>query len=286
MIAGDMVSQEPLISVIIPAYNVEIYIEQCVRSIEKQSESNTEIIIVDDGSTDSTGVKLDQLAETNNRVRVIHQKNSGVRIARNLGLEAAKGKYITFVDADDFLAPDYLTYMVHLIKRDNSDFALSLNYFTKKEEEQVKQNSYKLIKPEEAVALLLSPRVIVGCWNKIYKRSFLDDHNLRFNTDLFYGEGLFFITMAAQAANHVAVGNHKSYYYRRNNKTSATTKFKLDSIYNGERAIDRIEKGLKVDSEGIQHMLLLHRAIYYIGAIVKLEEHKKYGRTEKEPVLS
>lgn len=288
MSAGDMAFQKPIISVIVPAYNVEDYIEKCIQSIENQAEKNIEIIIVDDGSTDSTGVLADKLAETDGRIRLIHQYNSGVSKARNTGLDAAKGHYITFVDADDFLAQDYLTYMLHLIRKDDSDFALSVNCFTKQGEEQVEQSRYMLLKPEETVALLLSPRVIVGCWNKVYKRRFLNDHMLRFNTDLFYGEGLYFITMAAQAANHVAVGNHKAYYYRRNNQTSVTTKFKIESVYNGEKSIEQIERDLKIDSKGIQHMLLLHRSMYYIGAIVKLEENKKTGeyRTEYDRWLS
>lgn len=99
---------------------------------------------------------------------------------------------------------------------------------------------------------------------------------------MFYGEGLYFITMAAQAADNVAVGNRKTYYYRRNNQTSATTKFKIESVYNGKKSIDRIENDLKVQSDGIQHMLLLHRSMYYIGAIVKLKEHGEVRKNRKD----
>lgn len=104
----------------------------------------------------------------------------------------------------------------------------------------------------------------------MFSRKLLNDKRIRFATDLFYGEGLHFITMVAQKANCVAVGNQKVYYYRRNNALSATTKFKIESVYNGEKSINRIEKGLTVSGDNISDMLLLHRAMYNIGAITKL----------------
>ena len=267
------VLQKPIISVIIPAYNVEPYIEQCIKSIECQTLKNIEIIIVDDGSIDSTASIVSRLYYEDNRIKLIKQNNSGVSEARNKGLEQASGDYVTFIDADDFIESDFLDYMMHLIKKDDSDFALSLNCFTKKGETQVDKEDYRLITPEKAVALLLSPRIIVGCWNKIYRRVFLVENKIKFSTDLFYGEGLYFITMVAQKANHVAVGNHKAYYYRRNNQTSATTKFKIESIYNGEISINKIRNDLKINSSDIEHMLLLHQCMYSIGAAVKLEEN-------------
>lgn len=268
----------PLVSIVIPAYNVENYISQCINSCVKQSICQIEIIVVDDGSTDSTGEILEEWSQKDSRIKIIHQDNGGVSVARNSGIDNSSGDYITFVDGDDFLATDYIAYMLQLIQKDDSDFGISLNCYTKNGEKQVRQEEYNVIKPEEAVTLLLSPRIIVGCWNKIYKRNFIDREQLRFSTDLFYGEGLSFITSVAQKSNHVAVGNRKTYYYRRNNQTSATTKFKIESIYNGERSIERIEENLLFHTEPIQHMLLLHRSMYYIGAIVKLEE---YGMVKK-----
>lgn len=92
----------------------------------------------------------------------------------------------------------------------------------------------------------------------------------KFRTDLFYGKGLYFITMAAEAANHVVVTNYKGYYYRRNNYASATSKFKIDSVYNGEKSINEIERDLPRKTKSIEMMLILHRSMYSIGAITKL----------------
>ena len=95
----------PLISFIIPVYNVEKYLAQCIESVLVQSHDNIEIILVDDGSTDKSGEICDNFSKTDNRVRVIHQENRGASAARNAGLGIAKGNYIAFIDSDDYVSP-------------------------------------------------------------------------------------------------------------------------------------------------------------------------------------
>ena len=107
-------NNNPLISIIVPCYNVERYVEQCIRSIMGQSYKNIEIITVDDGSPDNSSQILDKLANEDSRIKVIHKQNAGVSAARNSGLDVATGDYVVFVDGDDYLAPDYVDYMLQL----------------------------------------------------------------------------------------------------------------------------------------------------------------------------
>lgn len=264
------VTKEVAVSVVVPAYNVENYIEQCALSVLNQSYPCCELIIIDDGSTDGTPQILDKLADRNDCIRVIHKENAGVSAARNTGIDMANGEYIVFVDGDDYLAPDFIEYMVGMAKKTGSEFCLSQNCFTHKNECKTEMEELDVLNSADATALLLSPIVIVGCWNKMFSRQLLINEQIRFATDLFYGEGLHFITTVAQRANCVAVGNQKVYYYRRNNALSATTKFRIESVYNGEKSIDRIENELTVSGDNVRDMLLLHRAMYNIGAITKL----------------
>ena len=99
------------ISVIVPVYNVMAYLTRCVDSIRKQTYRNLEILLVDDGSTDGSAGLCDELADSDPRIRVIHQKNSGVSAARNAGIQEACGEYVLFTDSDDYVAVDYLEKM-------------------------------------------------------------------------------------------------------------------------------------------------------------------------------
>lgn len=273
---------EVLVSIIVPAYNVERYIEKCLFSILKQTHRNIEVIAVEDGAIDRTGQLLDEIAQTDGRLRVIHQPNAGVSAARNAGLKVACGEYIIFVDGDDYLAPDYVEYMLNLACETGAEFCISTCCYTRDGEEQTKNEYVKTLSPEDATALLLSPEVIVGCWNKIYKKTLLDEHGLWFSTALFYGEGLSFITTAAQKSNCMGVGNRKVYYYRRNNEVSATTKFNIEKIYNGEKSIKAIEQNLTVHSKKVQTMLKLHLSMFYLGAAVRIRAHSLKKRYRKD----
>lgn len=261
----------PLVSIIIPAYNVGRYIEDCILSIVRQSYNNIEILVINDGSTDETHDIIDKLATTDERIVPIHQQNVGVSAARNIGIEISKGEYLVFVDGDDYLSTDYVEYMLKLVRKTGGELCLSLNCFTKDNESQVQHEFIKVLPPEDATALLLSPRVIVGSWNKIYKKSVLVDNNLTFSTNFFYGEGLYFYTTFSQLCNKVGIGNRKIYYYRRDNYDSATTKFNIKSLINGDLAIDEIRKKLRLQAPIIYTMLDLHKCLFNMGAVVRIK---------------
>ena len=261
-----------LVSVIVPTYNFGSYIEGCIESILNQTYANIEVVVVNDGSTDESKVIIDSYASKDSRIRAIHKLNEGVSVARNFGLDAAKGDYVIFVDGDDYLSADHVEYMLNLVKKNDAQFGLSLNCFTKQDEPQSKETEERVLSSNAAVELLLSPRVTVGCWNKIYSKKLLDNHSLRFSTDLFYGEGLHFITRVAQKSNRVAIGNRKVYYYRRNNYASATSKFSVEKLRNGERAIEMIAKEVDLQDSGVRNMLEWHRAQFKMGIIIRLLE--------------
>ena len=160
----------PKISVIIAAYNVEKFIKQCVESVLQNTYNNFEIIVVNDGSTDSTESVCNSLL-ADSRVHLISQNNAGVSAARNAGIRQATGEYITFIDGDDFVAKDYLSYFWSLVEATSADFCISKYCFKNQGEHQTQDIKIEDYSNLDAAALLLSDVVVVGCWNKIYKRS-------------------------------------------------------------------------------------------------------------------
>lgn len=263
--------EKGLVSVIVPAYNVEKYLKYCIDSIIKQTYQNIEILIVEDGATDSTPDLADECAARDSRINVIHKKNEGVSIARNIGIDESHGEYIVFVDADDFLAPDYIEYMLSIAQKTGAEFCLSKNCYTKAGEKQIENDRIEKLSSEDGTALLLSPRVIVGCWNKMFKKSFLIEKEMRFSSNLFYGEGLSFITTASQKTQSIGVGERKVYYYRRNNEMSATTKFDIEKMRNGEKALQVIKDNLTIRTKKVETMWELHMCTFCLGALTKIE---------------
>ncbi|HEL7541574.1 TPA: glycosyltransferase, partial [Enterococcus faecalis] len=114
----------PKISIIVPVYNVEKYLEKCVRSILAQTFTDFELILVDDGSPDSSGAMCDQFAEQDERVKVIHKENGGLSDARNAGIEIATGEYLGFVDSDDYIADDMYELLYTNIVKEDADLSI------------------------------------------------------------------------------------------------------------------------------------------------------------------
>ena len=122
--ANPPISAGPKVSVIIPAFNVSAYLEDAVGTVQRQSYQNLEIVIVNDGSTDDSGAIADRIARKDRRIRVIHKQNGGLGAARNTGLAATSGEYVTFVDSDDQLTPRAIEVLVESLERTGSEFAI------------------------------------------------------------------------------------------------------------------------------------------------------------------
>ena len=160
---------KPLISIIVPVYNVQDYVLKCLESLIKQSYSNIEIIVVDDGATDQSGKICDEYAKKDERVRVFHKKNGGLSSARNYGIKKAKGEYICLVDSDDYVKGDFVEKMVKAILEKNADIAVcGYNHEIPKAE---------ILTGKEATMRLLIKQnnMEIIAWNKIYKRELFDD---------------------------------------------------------------------------------------------------------------
>lgn len=179
-----------LVSIIIPVYNAEVYLQRCVTSLLRQTYKQIEIILVDDGSPDNSGTICDEYAKIDKRVRVIHKANGGAATARNKGLDEARGKYICFVDADDYVSCEYIETLYNLLVENNADIAQCDYLLTFKGDSQMPQEK-KIISNYTAIEMLKLFQIendfrikIVVVWNKIYKREIFDD--IRFPEGIIY----------------------------------------------------------------------------------------------------
>lgn len=173
--------QNPLVSIIVPVYKVEQYLDRCVQSIISQTYKNIEVFLVDDGSPDNCGKMCDEYAEKNPCIHVIHQENQGLSAARNNAVPYTKGDYLTFIDSDDYVHCDYVGYLVNLLIKTNADISICRNSIFYETQEgkkaDVTDDTYELLTPVETLKrMCYTEGFSVSAWAKMYKRELVEKY--------------------------------------------------------------------------------------------------------------
>lgn len=237
--------KKDLVSIIVPVYNVEKYVSRCVESLLVQKYNNIEILLVDDGSTDKTGKICDKYAELDHRVRVFHKKNGGLSDARNYALDRIKGKYVTFVDGDDFVTEDYIEVLLNLIIDTSSEISICINnliydddsikhvYRNFNGRKIITKNSFKMLE-----IMLYQKKFDTNACIKMYKSSLFDD--IRFPVGKLY-EDLDTIYKVFLKAKNITYINKEMYFYFQRSTSIVGKPFSQEDMY----AVEAINKMLK-----------------------------------------
>lgn len=243
-----MSQEKALISIIIPVYKVEKYLEKCIQSVINQTYKNIQIILVDDGSPDNCGKICDEYAERDQRIEVIHKSNGGLSDARNKGLEIAKGEYIGFVDSDDYIEADMYEVLYNLLKQYNADVSIC-NFYTVSQEKIAIKNADNGIKEYNRIEILkeilLDNNIQSYAWNKLYKKELFDE--IKYPVGKKYEDiGTTFYLL--EKCNKVVVTGKPEYYYINrqdsivNNVTETTITDYIELII---QRYDYIEENIK-----------------------------------------
>lgn len=203
----------PLITVIVPVYNVEKYLKKCIDSIINQTYPNLEIILVDDGATDNSGAICDMYAARDDRIVVLHKENGGLSDARNAALDIAKGEYITLVDSDDSVTTDYVEYMHMLLIQNEADISACelKKVYADTDELDVCQENAEQFSGVDALEHLLYQKKVAPCAVcKLYKREIFEE--IRYPKGIHY-EDLATIYKVLHKCEKVVLGKEQKYYY-------------------------------------------------------------------------
>lgn len=248
-----------LISVIVPIYNVEPYLRECLDSILSQSYKNLEIIMINDGSQDNCGNICDEYAEKYSNFNVIHKKNQGLGPARNTGLEKVTGKYVMFLDSDDYIDSDFIELLYQKIENNNVDYVKSGFRRVDNDKKILGTTIYSNeIFKENEVRLDFAPRLIASAPNKkdsfepsvcasLYKTDVINNNNIRFLSEKNPAtscEDLIFNLEYLQLANGACSISDIGYNYRYNEK-SYTTAYRADRLDNSFALYKYIKRVLK-----------------------------------------
>lgn len=276
-------SMMDMISVIVPVYNIEKYIEKCVKSIMNQTYQNLQIILVDDGSTDASGEICDKLKTQDDRIEVIHKAWGGLSDARNYGVEKACGKYIAFVDGDDYIDEDMYEILYEVICRYHADIVSCSIY----EEFQDKTNilcdnsDIIVLDRTETYKALFERKLGVSCCNKLFKREIFNDIRFKFGIQ---SEDLEFLYRAIERISRaVCVPNIKYHYCHRVGSITAKAfnKKSMDILYTLDLVMEFINQNyplIKIQAYAYQAQYLLDsfQLLYKSGKLKEFREEKKF----------
>ena len=268
------------ISIIVPIYNVEEYIEKCVDSLINQTYKNIEIILVDDGSTDKSYDICKKYSETDSRIKLIHKENGGLSDARNVGIDNATGDYITFLDSDDWISYDYSEIMIKELQETNADIVMSNlvnvydNDYVFETKKTFGKKTYTNIEALEAFEDTISVVAVA----KLYKKELFD--NLRYKVGKIHEDEFMFHRIFYRAEN-ISCLDIELYAYRQRHNSITTSKYSLKWLDALEALEDRMlfykEKSLNLLKEKTRavYMYLLKMNIKEI-ANSEIEGKDKY----------
>lgn len=219
------------VSVIVPVYGTEKYLEKCLRSILQQTLKNIEIICIDDASKDNSWNIIEKMSQYDTRIKGIrHKKNMSQASARNTGLEAAKGEYVSFIDSDDWIKEDFIEKLYNSAKKENAEIASGYAVVI----EETTNNWIELWGSEhfgnigiynknQIDELLIKAAYNSACWNKIYKKTFIERNNFKFHTHMKGTEDQYFVIQTMSCANKIVICDAIYFYIKRISSTMTRT---------------------------------------------------------------
>ncbi|MBQ7258131.1 MAG: glycosyltransferase family 2 protein [Abditibacteriota bacterium] len=225
--------KDNLVSIIVPVYNSEKWIDRCVDSILAQTYTNWQLILIDDGSTDNTPAILDEFKEKDDRIVVFHIKNGGVANARNVGLSAATGEFITFCDSDDCYEPDYFEILINMHKETGAELVVSSFFIDFPTKTKIKEALVLgLFKDNDISNVILNffDTYFQALWNKLFLTKVIKDNKIDFPLHFSICEDSCFILDYISCINSVFCGDKPIYHYVQNNSSSLTKRYNKEAV--------------------------------------------------------
>lgn len=276
------------VSVIIPVYNTEKYLPACIDSVLAQTDVSLEIILVDDGSTDSSPCICDKYAERHDNIRAIHIKNSGPATAKNTGLQLAQGNYIALTDSDDKMAPMMLQKMVNAGYNHHADI-VCCNYKQIDEQGVVSHlnstNQLYVLNHEEGLIHFFSKdKIYSQCWTKLYKRQMLRDYNIENDPGLRTDEDFIFNIRSFTKAKITVIVDEPLYEYTHRNNSLAHAFFKENISQYIDNRNSRVQVTLKEvqnETKIVKEWSTVHIMMYYNELLGKVALFPEYYSDER-----
>lgn len=266
----------PVVSIIVPVYNCEKYIERSLESIKNQTYKNLEIIVIDDGSLDATAEICEKIASLDNRIKVIHKENGGVSSARNVGIANSNGEYVGFVDGDDTIEPDMFETLYSLITKTQSEVSVCAYKAVYKDRNVVSttEKNEHLFTSNEAIQNMLIGNLFAGhSCTKLFKKEIID--GVLFDENIHVYEDLLFVFECFKKAKKIAFTPKPLYNYYSYDNSACRTNLN-DRVYTSHTACEKIRQGLSEDLRKFAESAILLCNLSMANMMRDRQTKKKY----------
>ena len=263
-----MISKEPKVSIILPCYNVELFVEQCLESIKKQIFTDFEVIIVDDGSTDNTACKIKLVIKGDSRFKYYFKNNGGLSSARNFGLNYVNSEYICFVDSDDWVESDFIDVLYNSITTNNVDFATC----------NIKRIYNKKMSFNNIGNYEVETSMFPAAWIHMYKNSVCKKYKIKFYEGKYY-EDLDFSTRYFLVSKNYSCTHNFAYNYRQNNQSIMHNyNNRIFEIYDIVENIEKFAKKYDVYKYKFSNIEFINVYHILIGTIFRASFHEDFNK--------
>lgn len=269
----DQVTSTPKISVIVPIYNAAPYVAKCIEGILSQTYRNIEVILIDDGSTDRSAEICQAFAQKDPRIRFISQENQGVSATRNNGIALAEGEFIAFIDSDDEVCPEYLSFF-------SLESDLSIQGYISKEGQTEREISFKERSVQGSVAKVFCINSFNSAvWSKLFRKSIIKENNIQFPINLCFSEDTIFLLHYVRFAHTLFVSSKAGYLYINREASLSSKKYPIENMMEKEKLImnhyTRLFPDLKFRKRFLREITLNILAKYYFYYDFDLQRYRE-----------
>jgi glycosyltransferase involved in cell wall biosynthesis len=277
----------PKVSIIVPIYNVEKYLKECLTSIVNQTLKDIEIILIDDGSTDSSSKICDEYALSDGRIKVIHKKNEGLGKAYNVGIENASGEYIGFIESDDYAELNMFEKLYNTAKNFDADIVKSdwFSYYTQSQS-NVPENSFWQFETNKIINAETCPKILSiqsTIWSAIYKRTLFEDFQIKFleTAGASYQDTSFAFKITTIAKKFILIPDNFIHYRQDNENSSVNSKSKVFAICDEYKEIERYLEERNITNQKILDRKLINQWGGYFWNLNRIAPDYKNDFIEK-----
>ncbi len=251
------------VSIIIPIYNVAEYLPRCIESVLNQDNIDLEVLLINDGSTDTSGEICEEYAKNDRRVRVFHQENSGVSAARNKGIEESSGDWLTFVDADDWIEPNSIQKIINIKNNIDSDYIIARSFINRNGLAVIERYPFSnnlLNKYYKGIDLVIQSIYGRGSvWGVIYSKLFLKRNNIKFPLNLKNGEDSIFYTICSIYGEKISFSDNHFYSVYERDGSASRGNWTFERVLNMTKNISYLNKYIE------KHNNLTQEAVYILN---------------------